>query len=496
MNKIGIGITTHNRPDAFKKTLSQMVLLLPDNYVMAIIDDASNEEYAYDTCVDMNTQMTAPFIHRFTSNVGIAKSKNKALELLYDAGCEHFFLFDDDTYPIKANWWEPYINSGEPHLMYIFDTFANGAHAGDMIKYYQDDKIAAYSHVRGCMLYYRSVVLDTVGGMDISFGKWGHEHGDLSNRIYAAGLTRFRYMDVANSRGLFYATDEERPGSIKSTVPGVQRIDMLRNSQQIYDAHYNLPVYCEFREKKNGHRSASSPLFLTAYFTTLPDPQRPGHKWTFIPSTIDPYVDSIYHVTYNQNGLPIKNVVLYDDPAPNNLALSSEKWIRVNTSINPYFQRWISYYEYLIKHRDEITWVFMTDCTDVELLKVPEPERGKIYVGDESGTMNNAWLTAHHKHPVLQKFFQTHKSTQMVNAGILGGYLEDVLPFIRAIIDEYVKMSHDERFKRTAGPGMTDMGVFNHVAYTQFANKISHGRHVNTVFKANERNDISWFKHK
>lgn len=494
MSKIGIGITTHNRPDAFNKTMLHMLAMLPEDAVICIVDDASSEDYYKSYAFQHGSHTRGILSYRFDSNVGIARAKNKALELLYDAGCEHFFLFDDDTYPLASNWYQPYIESGEPHLMYIFDTFANGAHAGDMIKYYQDDKISAYSHVRGCMLYYRRIVLDTVGGMDISFGKWGHEHGDLSNRIYAAGLTRFRYMDVVNSRGLFYATDEERPGSIKSTVPGVQRIDMLRNSQQIYDAHYNLPVYCEFREKKNEHRSASFPLFLTAYFTTLPDPQRPGHKWVFDRTVTDDYIDSIYKV----NKLNGETVVLYDGNKLEgmNALYRTSKWINVETSINPYFQRWVSYYEYLIKHRDEITWVFMTDCTDVELLKVPEPEPGKIYVGDEPGKINNAWLTTHHKHPVLQKFFQTYRNSQMVNAGILGGYIDDVLPFVRAIIDTYVKMAHDERFKRTAGPGMTDMGVFNYVAYTQFANKISHGQHVNTVFKANERNDISWFKHK
>lgn len=489
-NKIGIGITTHNRPEAFYKTLSHIIAYLPADAVIAIVDDASKEPYTSDATGSDKLK------YRFEKNVGIAQAKNKCLEMLYNAGCEHLFLFDDDTYPMVDEWHEKYIESGESHLMYIFESFANAKGPHDMIKVYQDDKIAAYSHVRGCMLYYRRVVLDIVGGM-YPFGKWGNEHGDLSNRIYSAGLTRFRYMDVANSKGLFYAADEQEHGKFISTVPGAQRIELLKKGKPIYDSHYNKPVYCEFRETINPViKQNVNPLFLTAYFTTLPDPQRPGHKWEFDKKITDVYIDSIYLTCgFNQD-----TIILYDGEKLQGLSAlyRTSKWEHVQTSINPYFQRWMSYYEYLLKNRDRISWVFMTDCTDVELLKMPEPERGKIYVGDEPDIVGKSqWLQYHHKHPDLQRFYQTHARCKMLNAGILGGYVEDVMPFIRAIIDTYTRMMHESaRNPRIPGPGMTDMGIFNYVARTMFNEDISHGEHVNTKFKANERSKISWWKHK
>lgn len=481
--KIGIGITTHNRPEVLKNTIENILRWAPQG-VLCIVDDAS-------TIPVVNPLPGNIRSYRFESNVGIARAKNKALELLYNAGCEHFFLFDDDTYPIADNWWKPYVESREPHLMYIFESFANAPGPNDMIKIYQDEEISAYSHVRGCMLYYKRVVLDTVGGMDTIFGKWGNEHGDLSNRIYSAGLTRFRYMDVVSSKGLFYAADEQEHGRFTSTVPGSQRADMLAKTRPVYEMQYNLPVYREFREISKGHRCVSLPLFLTAYFTTLPDPQRPGYKWDFDPKQLEQYTRSISLITPEGTDMVILNDVDQYTLGP------FTAFHHVQVSINPYFQRWISYYEYLIKHRDEISWVFMTDCTDVELLKMPDPERGKIYVGDEPDLIGKSqWLQYHHKHPDLVKFYTSHRQKQMVNAGILGGYIEDVLPFIRAIIDTYTRMMHESTHSRVAGPGMTDMAVFNYVAYTRFADKISHGRHVNTTFKANERNDVSWWKHK
>jgi len=490
--KIGIGITTHNRPEAFKKCITAILEYCPSyfgwsNFVIVVVDDASDFEYVHrDFVTYKHFKMD---VHRFDVNVGIARAKNKALEMLYNAGCEHFFLFDDDTYPLVDDWWKPYVESREPHLMYIFEHFANAKGPNDMIKIYQDEEISAYSHVRGCMLYYKRIVLDTVGGMDIAFGKWGHEHGDLSNRIYSAGLTRFRYMDVANSKGIFYAADEQEHGKFKSTVPGHQRIDLLNASKAIYEAQYNKPFYREFREKSDSiQRDGKKPLFLTAYFTTLDDPQRPGQKKEFFSPDFAAYAGSIalYH-SHCTILTDHHSEVLYDRC---NL-------VRVPVCGNPYFQRWMSYYEYLIRHKDSISWTFMTDCTDVELLKMPEPERGKIYVGDEPDLIGKStWLQYHHKHPKLQTFYKIYRLNQMVNAGILGGYVEDVLPFIRSIIDTYIQMLHESATNKVFGPGMTDMGIFNYVAYAQFADKISHGKHVNTRFKANERNDISWFKHK
>src|SRR6478752_4609135 len=299
--KIGIGITTHNRPEAFKKCITAILEYCPSyfgwsNFVIVVVDDASDFEYVHrDFVTYKHFKMD---VHRFDVNVGIARAKNKALEMLYNAGCEHFFLFDDDTYPLVDDWWKPYVESREPHLMYIFEHFANAKGPNDMIKIYQDEEISAYSHVRGCMLYYKRIVLDTVGGMDIAFGKWGHEHGDLSNRIYSAGLTRFRYMDVANSKGIFYAADEQEHGKFKSTVPGHQRIDLLNASKAIYEAQYNKPFYREFREKSDSiQRDGKKPLFLTAYFTTLDDPQRPGQKKEFFSPDFAAYAGSIalYH---------------------------------------------------------------------------------------------------------------------------------------------------------------------------------------------------------
>ena len=86
---IGIGITTYNRERILKSTIENIKKFTKSKYKLVIVDDGSV------TSVKDAT-------YRFNTNQGSPVSKNKCIELL--EGCEHIFLFDDDTYPIKEGW--------------------------------------------------------------------------------------------------------------------------------------------------------------------------------------------------------------------------------------------------------------------------------------------------------------------------------------------------------------------------------------------------------
>lgn len=100
---IGVGITTHNRRDIFDYCYTRWREHLPVGAVLVVVDDASEVP-----CPDAT--------YRFDENVGAPQAKNKALELMMNAGCEHLFLADDDIHPTSPNWWQPYIDSPESHL--------------------------------------------------------------------------------------------------------------------------------------------------------------------------------------------------------------------------------------------------------------------------------------------------------------------------------------------------------------------------------------------
>ena len=153
-SRIWIAISTCNRYDTFKRCYDEVKRCAPPNSVIVVVDDASDKPVPEAT-------------FRFNQNVGIARAKNKCFELLYDEGCEHFFLFDDDCWPQREDWHVPYVESKEPHLNYIFGQFKalNAPKLNDTPILYKDSKIVAYSHARGCMCYYKRVCLEKVGGM-------------------------------------------------------------------------------------------------------------------------------------------------------------------------------------------------------------------------------------------------------------------------------------------------------------------------------------------
>lgn len=192
---IGIGICNFNRNEIFYHTLEQIKRYAPKGSKIVVVDDGST------------TPITnADF--RFKQNKGTPNAKNKCLELLED--CEHIFLFDSDCYPIKKGWEKPYIKSKEPHLNYTFKF---------NYEIWEGHKVC--ENPNGCMMYFHKSVLEKVGGFDTEFEKYGYFHGNMSCRIYNAGLTSFPFMDVLGSEKYFESLDEKK--KVKSATTDQQR---------------------------------------------------------------------------------------------------------------------------------------------------------------------------------------------------------------------------------------------------------------------------------
>lgn len=180
------------------------------------------------------------FINVDTTNAGVARSKNKCIKALYEAGCEHFFLADDDVHPLVEDWWQPYVKSKEPHLMYQFKL--PNKSSSDMQELYRDDEIVAYTHTRGAFIYFTREVVDIIGGFDAQYELYGFEHPDFTNRIHNAGLTTHRAMDVVGSDKLLYCYDQDAPPPVSK-----QRLKSLQRNAAIYIRNKHSSEYKEFR---------------------------------------------------------------------------------------------------------------------------------------------------------------------------------------------------------------------------------------------------------
>ncbi|WP_432990157.1 glycosyltransferase family 2 protein [Dactylosporangium sp. CA-233914] len=464
--EVGIGITTHNRGPVLRQALEAIRKYAPSGAAIVVVDDASDEP------VDEAT-------YRFDTNAGIARAKNKCLELLAELGCTHLFLFDDDCWPVADGWERPYVESPEPHLMYIFTDTLLGP-LGDSVEIYRDAELKAYSHPRGCMLYLHRRVLDEVGGYDPRYGRWGYEHVDLSNRIYNAGLTSFRFADVAGSEHLIHSCDEHV--TVGSSVSDMERFTLIRDLKTRYESSRASAEYCEFRPRPLGPLAATN-VVLTTYLTAQPDPQR-GVAWT------PDYADlAELRESLRRHGRRL--VVLHDCLDEPDTDLVTHVRVPAGAAgASPYFQRWLCYWQYLREH-PEIDQVWCVDGTDVEMLRDPFPEmEDRLYVGDEPSPLCIPWMVYHHGgSETLLRFLSANRGIQLLNAGLAGGSRKVVMDFCRDVFDCCVQHA------REAGP--VDMGPFNYVARTWYTGMVTHGRQVNTVFRTFDRTATdSWWRHK
>lgn len=472
--KIGIAINTHNRPEMLLRCVENVRKFAPPNSEIVIVDDASS------------TTNPVPVDFRFDKNVGISVAKNKSLELLYNKGCKHIFLFDDDTWPTSDRWWEPYCNSREPHLMYIFQRFKNGSSADSCKVMHSDENIVAYSKPRGCMLYYDRVCLDTVGGMFSGFEKWGWEHVDLSDRIFNAGLTSFPYMDVAGDR--FIHSDDEVNSNINTTVSFTSRAELIAANSKLYESRFGSSEYCPFAKKIN--------IFLTCMLFGAIDPQRPKPEDAIKLSDLSVLANSVRliggHLVVLHDGVQEDTLLKFIHDNKLDGFLTFHKVPRCSS--NPYFYRWVIYRDYILKNKHLIDSVICVDATDVEILSQPNWDiiRARLVTGDEISILNDhsGWMRKNHPGKLSEAFLSSYGKVQMLNAGTLGSSADRVVDFCSKIIHYWQSDGSDH---------VTDMLIFNYVCRTFFLVDMYHGRSVTTPFKISElngKNDYAWIKHK
>lgn len=468
-SRIGIAITTHNRPDVLAKSLSQHLKYLPAGAKVVVIDDGSTPAAVAPEGIE---------IIRQEKSLGIVASKNRSLEALIDAGCEHLFLWDDDAYPISDNWHVPYIESPEPHLAYQFLDLAGAKKLNDMAVLYRDEQHIAYTGQRGVMLYYHRSAIEKVGGFDSVYGRGMYEHPDLALRIHNAGLTTWANTDVAGSEALIYSLDEHE--EVERSVSRPDREALVRNNVTIFNARRDSGYagYAEYRRQRDA--------VITSFLTGQPDPQR-GTAIKPDASLLSVWASSIRGADA---------VVLSDQLSD---ASAGANIVSVPAlQMSPYFARWLHIYQYLRAH-PEYRFVWCTDGTDVEMLHEPwaEMEPGKIYVGSEPKTYADPWMHQNHHGKVYADFLSEHCNSPLLNAGLLGGCRADIMDFAHQIVRlHYLSESHRFWDKGKSPATQFDMGAFGIVAKS-FGDRIVTGPKVHTVFKTGGiGKEFAWFQHK
>ena len=212
--KIGVGIITCNRQDYLTNLLTS---ILPCNYIneLIIINDGKH--------IDI-TNYIKPYSYILNdTNLGIAKSKNKAMQHLLDTGCDYIFIIEDDTVIKNVDIFNAYITAskvtGVQHFNFgpgtpfnrkqkivNFDLnnrhlLANNSTPNPKVTIdYSSVKIDLYEHIAGVFSFFTKEILHTVGLHDERFyNAW--EHVEHTYRIIKAnGHPPFWWFaDIHNS---------------------------------------------------------------------------------------------------------------------------------------------------------------------------------------------------------------------------------------------------------------------------------------------------------
>ena len=240
MSKIGIGIITCNRNEFLRDCVKSIA---PEWYdELIIINDGDKPITTFYGCEVVNNDQ----------NIGVCKSKNKALKELLNRDCDYIFLVEDDM-RFKGNAFDEYIKASEitgiQHMSFAYHGPANkgniskGEPKPRKVIDYGDVKIALNQHSVGAVCFYTRKSLEDVGIFDEDFDKNNFEHVEHSYRLAKSGYSTpyWWWADLANSCDFI----EEQACSEESS--SIRRGDDWK--QKIIDSAYIF-------QKKHGYMPA------------------------------------------------------------------------------------------------------------------------------------------------------------------------------------------------------------------------------------------------
>lgn len=209
-------------------------------------------------------------------NIGVAKTKNKALRHLIKKNCEYFFIIEDDMLIKNPSVFKQYIEAsnvtGIQHFNYgpgspfnrkqtiqTFDLHNRHLLNQDsepnpkLIIDYGKCKIALYEHTVAMFSFFTKNVLKTVGGFPEEYDRcW--EHVDHTYQIIKAGFHPpfWWFADLANSHDLI----QEAPGAIENSSIAKDKTEWNRRvmeGREIYKqkhGHYPNNPPKQYTKKK------------------------------------------------------------------------------------------------------------------------------------------------------------------------------------------------------------------------------------------------------
>jgi|LauGreSBDMM110SN_4_FD.fasta_scaffold56606_2 glycosyltransferase involved in cell wall biosynthesis len=200
--KCGFAISTyhtrHHRLHVFKTCITSIMTTKKKNTVVIIVDDGSPITEHLDW---VKSQYPTIKCVRKSENGGIAKCKNTCLRELNDAGCDVFFLFDDDV-SLLQSIEDKYVAAIQEEDVYVL---SGVSHGNTVLCEFTSNTVRTHL-LNGFLLCFTAETFATAGYFKIFPEKYGHEHTWYTYRIMrVTGQPGF--LDISGGENLYRMLD-------------------------------------------------------------------------------------------------------------------------------------------------------------------------------------------------------------------------------------------------------------------------------------------------
>jgi len=226
-NDIGIGILSYNRALSLMRLLESIKKYTDLNRTMVFVSDESEDSYIRNLLKEYTWIVSLPNVNR----IGVAGNSNRLLRCL--ARFKYKFLLNDDVEILSFGWEHLYINAMKNTSIHHFCFRQPGLYGANdevgVITEIGNTRISTVNdRPHGAVMVFDDVAFNTVGFMDETFGIYGMEHVDWSNRVSLSGIQPPGFHDVVGSNA--YLKVHKEQSAINNSI----RVSSLDNAKKYY----------------------------------------------------------------------------------------------------------------------------------------------------------------------------------------------------------------------------------------------------------------------
>jgi GT2 family glycosyltransferase len=227
-NNIGIGILSYNRPASLKRLINSIRGNTNLNRTTIFISDDGSDNKELLPYLDELENSGKFVVLKNEKQLGIAGNSNRLLKCLQRF--KNKLLLNDDVQVLSPGWDSFYFKAMKDTGFHHFCQRTPGVYGAkpgvvQKIKGISVSKVTERPH--GAVMAMDQEAFDTVGFFDETYGIYGVEHVDWSDRVVQSKVQPSGYYDVVGSNKFFKIHKEE-----SAVQNRVQHLRKARNTQK------------------------------------------------------------------------------------------------------------------------------------------------------------------------------------------------------------------------------------------------------------------------